>query len=829
MIGQRYGRYRVESSIGRGGMGSVWKARDEIDGTLVALKLIGAEHAASEKFRRRFLHESRAASLLDHPSLARVLDSGDADGTLYIAFALLEGEPLAQVLAKGPLSSGRAVALGLCLADALAHAHRRGVLHRDISSRNVVVGGEGRVWLIDFGLALLEGESRVTTADTLLGTLPYLSPEALVQSTDDPRSDLYALGVVLYEMLTGVLPFGAERREALVYRILHDDPPPPRSYQPAIPESLERIVMRLLAKRAGDRYADAEGLCAALRDVATAPGAAANGADEPPAPAHAGSRRTVLAVRPFEVADLAGNADETLDRLAAGWTRSLCASLAGIPALDVLPPEGWDTRSVGAASLQALRACGAHRMLSGSLQRVPGQLRVAFSLTDARTGTQIAGQTLTRPDHELFQLQDALTATLREAVDPGGATTVGVSAPVVDDPAHPERYLQALGYLERRDNEASVDAAIGLLRGIVETGGDRARYHAALARAYIAKYHHTAELLWEARAAAACHRARELDPDLPETVLTYAAVLRAAGRHDEAIQQLRSLVARNGETFDSLHGCAASLEQLGRFEEAEDHCRRAIALRPESWQGYDQLGRMLFLQGRFALAVEPWRNVVRLLPDSARAHYRLAAAYFHADRFDTALAAYRRSIEIEPRAESWSGLGTVHYYEGRYDEARAAFEKGVLLKPGQPMMWGNLAAACSRAPGQEQRSREALSRAVALTLDRLALNPNDAEDWAWLATWRAELGERARALEAVDRALKLGPHHATVLVQSGIALERLGERQRATETIGDAVRRGFGIERLRRDPDLAGLFASDEFLRAVGLVHTSTSEPGGRT
>jgi tetratricopeptide (TPR) repeat protein len=519
-------------------------------------------------------------------------------------------------------------------------------VHRDISSRNVIVGAEGRVWLIDFGLALLEGESRVTTPTPVMGTLPYLSPEALIQSADDPRSDLYAFGVMLYEMLTGVLPFAGERREALLYRILNESPAPPRAYQPAIPEALERIVMRLLAKRAAiaTRCRDAVHRLARGRPRDRWPPQA----PWKPRPCLRAAVRRVLAIRPFEVVDLSGGADDSLERLAAGWTRALCASLAGVPALDVLPPEGWDARST---SPDALRACGAHRVLSGSLQRAPGQIRVAFSLIDASTGTQIAGQTLTRPESELFELQDALAAgLLREALDPGAATVATADDPRADDPAHPERYLQALGYLERWDNEASVDAAIGLLRGIVEAGGDHARYHAALARAYLLKYHHNAELTWETRSAAACHRARELDPELSETVLTYAAVLRVAGRHDEAIEQLRGLVAREGETFDALFGWAQSLEQLGRFEEAEELCRRSIALRPESWQGYDQLGRLLYLQGRTALAVEPWRNVVRLLPDSARAYYRLAAAYFHADRFDAALAAYRRSIEIEPRA-----------------------------------------------------------------------------------------------------------------------------------------------------------------------------------
>lgn len=221
--------------------------------------------------------------------------------------------------------------------------------------------------------------------------------------------------------------------------------------------------------------------------------------------------------------------------------------------------------------------------------------------------------------------------------------------------------------------------------------------------------------------------------------------------------------------------------------------------------------RCIYHQGRFGLAIEPWQHVTRLLPDSSRAWFRLAAAHFHSDRFDEAEAAYRRSIEIDSRAEAWGGLGTVRFYQGRYAEAREAFERAVLLKPEAALSWGNLAAACKHVPGAEHRYVEALDRAIALARDRVEAHPQHAEQWAWLACWLAGRGQDAAAREAVDQALRAGPDNATVLAQAGVACHALGQRDEALRWLGEALRRGYGVEGLKRDPDLAELVDTPEF------------------
>jgi len=217
MIGRTIGRYRIVARLGEGGMGSVWRADDALLSRPVALKFLPETLAASPEARQRFLREARAASQLDHPGIATVYDTGEADGRVYIALQLIEGETLAERLKRtGWLPIAEAVRIARAAAEALAHAHGKGVLHRDVTSGNLMVTAEGRVVVVDFGLALPEGATRLTQSQTVMGTVAYLAPEVAEGKPGDRRSDLYGLGVVLYEMLTGRLPFAGERREAVL-------------------------------------------------------------------------------------------------------------------------------------------------------------------------------------------------------------------------------------------------------------------------------------------------------------------------------------------------------------------------------------------------------------------------------------------------------------------------------------------------------------------------------------------------------------------------------------------------------------------------------------
>src|SRR6266571_439860 len=275
MIGRTLGRYRVTAKLGEGGMGSVWRAEDPALGRTVALKLLSPALWANDTARQRFLREARAASKLDHPNIATVYDVGETDGLAWIAYQFIDGETIAARTERGALPIAEALALALGTAEALAHAHARGVLHRDVTAGNVMVTCEGRAVLVDFGLALPERGAHLTTSGTTLGTAGYMAPEVMRGEPADERSDLYGLGAVLYRMLTGRLPFEGATPEVVLYRVLNDPVPPPSETRPELPAALERVVMRLLEREPADRYASASGGVEALREVAPehAPGA----------------------------------------------------------------------------------------------------------------------------------------------------------------------------------------------------------------------------------------------------------------------------------------------------------------------------------------------------------------------------------------------------------------------------------------------------------------------------------------------------------------------------------------------------------------------------
>jgi ribose transport system substrate-binding protein len=273
-IGRELAGYRIRSLLGRGGMGVVYCADQMALGRTVALKLLAPELAEDDRFRGRFLSESRLAASIEHPHIVPIYDAGEADGLLYIAMPCVEGTDLrALVRREGGLEPGRAIAIVSQVADALDAAHARGLVHRDVKSRNVLVSGEGgdgdHCWLSDFGLVkIASSESSLTVGEQLLGTIEYVAPEQIEGKPVDPRADVYSLGCVLYECLTGEVPFIRESEVAVIYAHLIEEPPTVTSRRPALPAAFDVVVARALAKSPEDRYASCGELAEAARAAA---------------------------------------------------------------------------------------------------------------------------------------------------------------------------------------------------------------------------------------------------------------------------------------------------------------------------------------------------------------------------------------------------------------------------------------------------------------------------------------------------------------------------------------------------------------------------------
>jgi serine/threonine protein kinase/tetratricopeptide (TPR) repeat protein len=836
MIGRMVDRFRIVGSLGHGGMGSVWKAEDTLLHQKVALKILSEQWTETPAGRQRFLREARAAASLSHPSVATVFGAGESGDLVYIALALIDGETVADLVARGPLEWSDVVRLGLSVAEALAHAHARRVIHRDISSRNIMIDRDGRVFVLDFGLAIMVDRTRLTSSAVgVMGTAPYMAPEVILGHDADARADLYGLGVVLFEALTGVLPFASERPEGVMYAAVHEPAPAPGTRRAGVPAWLDAIVLRLLAKRPDDRFADADALIAAFRESAGGEsgvrvqharvGSASESADRPPVRANRVWLAPILGIG-SEAAS-----DDTRAQVRA-LTDALLAATGALPSVEVISPDA-ETPDADLPGLrrQAARH-GARMLLSGSLRRSGAQVRLTWTLVEAAAGTVLGGETLTAGHDATFEIEDRLTegvlAALRKAV--------GAREGAANDPDAHRSFLDALSRLEHSDSEQAVTTAIEELERLRDRRGDTASVHAALGRAYLRRYQMRPDRAFAVQAADACQRAIALDPHMSDVFVTLGDLHVATGRHDPAIAAYRDALVLRPESAEAWSGLALAAIKAGRFPDAEDASRRLIALRPESWRGHSRLGHVFYQQGRYAEAIGPWSEVTRLAPDNPLGHANLANALFSSNRLDPALAEFRRACELEPTAAAHAGLGTVLYYLGRFAESAAAFEEAVRVHPDDARMWGNLADAYEELPDGAARMAEARDRAIALMLERLEINPGDADSWLSLAQWRAARDEHDEARECLGRALALAPADASIRARAGTTLAWIGDRDAALIEFEEAFRRGYRVEMLLTTPRLAPLREDPRFQTLLdryppngGNREPSPAPPGGRT
>ena len=846
MIGRSVGRFQILERIGQGGMASVWKARDELLGRFVAVKILNDAIPNTASVRSRFRHETEIAGMFEHPAIVPVYEAGEQDGLAYLVMKLVEGQTLAGFISARLQPVVEVLRIGATVADALAYAHARGVIHRDITPRNVMRAGDGRVFVLDFGLARILGGT-ASSSGHIVGTPSYVSPETLLGGQTDARSDIYSLGVVLYEALTGAPPFRGDRPETVSYSILHEPPEPPSRLRPELSGAIDALIMRMMAREPGERPATAEEVSVGLGCLRAAlardasgearawadPGtqaAQAAGADVPargpPIPCSPASRaprraldtlaqrwisgdaRAFLALLPIHASG-GEDADGSCAHFCAGLAEALRAGLARLGGLHVVSAE--DPPGTGEDHRSFARRIGANILLRVVPRFSGTSVRITFAILDPETGTQIAGGGVDGSRLQAFELEDRLVAAARAAL--------GIAADGSDagwraqphDPAAQERFAQALSYLRRTDHEASLDGAVRILEGLLASEGESAAVHAALARACVHKFLKTKQRGWESRAARSCERAAALDPYAPEVMLAMGEMHAIGGRHAQALVELDQALAARPDLYEAQLARARTLDGAGRAGEAEDACRRAIGQRPDDWRGYHELGLVLFRHGRYGEALGPWRRVTTLTPDNASAHRNLGSALIHLDRYDEALAALQRANEIRPDAVTFVNLGTVLYILGRYEECLPVFEKAVALNPSDPRIWGNLGNACSWIPGHEIRKREALERAVGLMRERLDGGPGEGDDWARLAGWLANLGVRDEAERAIRRALEMAPEDVHCMVAAAKTFLSLGARAEALGWVRRAVESGYGVGALRRIPELGALARDPEF------------------
>ncbi len=779
---------------------------------------------------------------------------------MFIAMEYVEGRPLSEFLRDGGMAVETLLRYGRQIAGALEHAHERGIVHRDLKPANVVVTPNGNAKILDFGLAKRndpEELQRKTTQGAatessvgLTGTLPYMSPEQLEGRETGPRSDIWSLGVLLYEMASGTRPFRGDNLYRLCTAIIQEPMPPlPEN----VPAGLAAVIKRCLQKEQSRRYQRASELRAALEALEISGTAVAV-----PAPVKTAGvtwkpvlwvslglaalflasvglgllprnnkvlksagkggisvpERVQLAVLPPSGAT--GSEDGAFnDGLVETLTSRLTALTEKHP-LAVIPAS--EVRARGVTTVDAARAeFGINLGLVISVQHAADQERVNYSLVDAGSHQQLRGGTITAPRGDPFALQDQVSERVTQALELElqPQEKRALQAHGTTEPAAYDFYLQGRGYLQDYVKPENVDNAIKVFNYALKKDPAFATANAGLGEAYWRKYQLTHDKEWADAAIENCQKGVARDAVLAAAHICLGRVFAGTGSYEKALEEYRRGI-ESEPTNDAAHaGLAYVYEQLNRLDEAEKTFKQAIAMRPNYWATYNWLGLFYMRHARYEDAIAMYSQVVSLAPDSFTGYYNLGGVRILQGKYSEAIPLLQRSLEIRKTADATSNLGAAYFQLHRYADSADAFEQSTQLDSKNYLLWGNLGDAYYWAPDRRAEAKAAYGKGIALGEEKLRVNPRDAEVLSSLAMYHAMRGERKPALDNLEAALRLNPKNPGLIFNAGIVYQQLGDTQRALDALEKAVAAGISPATLRDTPNFDGLRANPRFLKLI--------------
>ena len=827
-VGQLLGHYRIVERIGGGGQGEVFRAHDERFDKDVALKILPATALSDDAARKQFRQEALAVGKLNHPNIATAFYFGEEHGVDFLVTEYIAGSGLDEKVKQGPLPEERVLALGAQLASGLDAAHHEGIIHRDLKPGNLRITNSGQLKILDFGLAELVdpmidvgAAETVTLSMTLTGTLPYMAPEQF-DGICDQRSDLWAVGVVLYEMATGQRPFPEAQLQHLKDAILHKEPARPVVLNPAISPGLERVILRALEKDPKRRYQTAKELredlarvaagqavkhgswlrqkgarLAAVALVILASAYVIHRLWPRPAP---GPNYRVLAVLPIE----SGSDDAAANALVRGMAETVSARLAQEmdgQKLQLIPPSELIAR--GAKTTDAAqREFGVERVLEVSVQRSGGKVRITCSLVDPRTHQLLRACTVTGDGTDLFALQDKLAGEVIAMLPQD--TRIEQAAPTevhAAEPAAYEYYIRGRGYLLDYQKMENIDSAIAEFEHALQVSPNFAPAYAGLGEAYWRGYEAHRGKEWLTKATTNCGKALEYDPRFAEGHTCLGNIYNDTGRYDKAVGEFQRALAIDGNSTAAFNGLGEAYDRLSKLAEAEETYKRAIAARPQYWAVYNWLGFFYAGQARYADAVPLFKKAIELTPDNQRPFNNLGAMYIALGDYTNAIATLKRASELAPSRDSYENLGAAYFYQRDFPKAVESFQSAVKRDDKETTAWGYLGDALYWSQGRREDAANAYQKAIGIARAAIAVNPKDAGQYALVGEFSAMLDHKQDAINAIQKALTLDPTNAEIMFKAALVYNHFGDKQQTLSWLNKATDAGYSRIIVRDTPD----------------------------
>lgn len=849
-------RYRIEGLLGQGGMGRVYKAYDKDLDRTVALKVVRHGVMGETDALKRFKQELVLASKISHKNILRIHDMGEVGDTKFITMAYVEGQDLHGILRDNPkLPLDRILRYAVQLAEALAAAHAEGVVHRDLKPQNILVNKDDQIFVSDFGLAksFEEGAIGMTRTGAFLGTPRYMSPEQVEGKPADQRSDLYAYGLMLYEMVTGDVPFTGETTLKVMYQRIQEKPKSPKLVNPSLPNWLVRLIMRCLEKDPAGRYQSAYEILADLQGSRSSSSTSRTVQIEIPEfaqrrwiwiPAAVAmvlalafaippvrhlilggkggsglsgipplSQGKFVAILPFRVL----GEDQSLSYVAEGLNEALSAKLFQLKEVRLASDSAVAKASDKDPILKTARNLGVNLIVQGKIQGTSDKMAVIVNLMDPAEGKKVWTQEFTGASKDLLSIEDQISTQLVTALNVKASSEEMARAaerPTDNVDAY-DLYLRGRQALRGPDVVKSAQKSIDLFDQGIKKDPTFALAYSGLADASLTMYREKKDAFWAQKALSAAQHAEQLKDNIPEVHFSLGSVYLRTGKIPEAIAELKRGLQLAPNSDEGYVRLGNAYMESGQKEEAISSYKKAIDVNPYYWGHHIVLGNAYWSLGANDKAVEEFKRVTELDPENVRGWDNLGNAYSRLAKYDESITAYQKSLQLDPTYWSaYSNLGNSYFLMKRYPDAVQAFEKAIELGPNQELAFGNLADAY-RASGQKDKAMATYDKAIALAFQDLQVNPQNTGAMADLALYYVKKGDAKHGMDYIQRARGIDKKDVALIYNQATVENLAGKTSDALRTLREAFSKGYPVKEAQADPELANLQNLPEFQAMV--------------
>ncbi|MBV9611205.1 MAG: protein kinase [Acidobacteriaceae bacterium] len=833
-------RYRIEAEAGAGGMGRVYRATDLDLNRNVAIKVVREDLSTDPEALRRLKEEIALASRISHRNVLRIHDLGEADGVRFVSMAWAEGEDLEHLIRRAaPLAEERIVQLATEICQGLEAAHDQGIVHRDLKPTNVLLDAAGHACIADFGLAhSIEKPGALSPSGEVHGTPRYMAPEQVEAKPTDVRTDVYSLGLVLYEMATGRIPFKDDSVYQTMAHRLTERPKDPRLFNPAISERLSKVVLRCLEREPERRYQSAREVLVDLQrlskpDVVTGTRRFSKWAYAAVAVAvivamgaylWTRHRKEMLmppangryiAVLPFRVV----GADPELKYEAEGIADAISQRLLSLSTVHAVSPRAIEQVDSKQPEEVIARKIGANLILDGSVQGQGERIAVFAHINNTETHKQLWSKSFSGMREDLFTIEDEICTEVVSAlkVTPTVAERERATIQPTQDINAYDLYLKGRDLLKVHRDAQGDSAALALFEQACAKDPGFALAWTGVADASLSLYGRKRESFWAEKALAAAREAAGKNDSLPEVHLALGSVYSATGRNAQAIDEIKRALQLEPNSDDGYIRLGRAYLAAGQGRAALTAFQKAVELNPYYWYNHDRLGTAYAQLGNNEEALKELHRAAELNTSAASPYNNMGVIYLHEGRWNDCIAMLRKVIALRPSANAYTNMGTAYFYQGKYSEAIEVDEKAAQMSPGQQVILGNLADAYRQA-GQWSKAQATYDTAIELAYRQLEVNPRDASALGSLALYYARKGGTAQPPQLIAQARSLEPGDDTLMYDEAIVDALAGRKDDALKALARAFQNGFSVNVAESEPDLKSIRALTEFQQLVTQV-----------